>query len=300
MNLNKQQLIQIKNEIHNCRLDLEEIEHGHVHEARKPTHKPNKNMGEGKASKAEIDYRTDLITPFQEPHAKIKKIIHGPGTEEQKKKEIDSTIQDFKKTDFKPIINTHIYDINQTAIDWANKELQRIEDEKKKETLHPTIHEAQGNKYQPNQAETLSPLIIQQYGNMGNILDGLENDIDQAWQRCAIIKKTRPKHQCPFDDYLDESFARAENRADGMGWYGWFKANETGLLATFMMGSVVLGSLEADWTPCEITGDCPTPGPVCEECWALYDENPYLITNWPEEPHFGCRCSMQNVRLASS
>jgi len=293
MGVSKEKLIQIKKEIHNCRLDLEEKEHKNIHEAPKPTFKPNKKMGEGTVSKTEMKYRQALMTPFKSPYNKIKKIIKGNSTDEQKKKDIDATLQSFRgQINFKKIVESHIYDINSSAIDKANKELKALEKEKK-ESLTIIIREANDNKYRPDQALLLSPLLLQQWSNIENILDDLEADIDQAWQRCAIIKQTRPNYVCPFDEYLDDSFYRTQNRTDGMGWYGWFKSNEAGLLATFMMSAAVLGSLVADWVS---MGD----DRVCEDCLELEANSPYLLTEWPQEPHFGCRCEMQNIRLAGS
>jgi uncharacterized protein (UPF0179 family) len=301
MILNREKLIQIQKEVHNCRVDLEEMQHGHVHEARKPTFKPNKNLGEGKASKLEMDYRADLITPFKTPYNKIKEILNGKGNNEQKRREIQDILQDFKRSwNYRATVNEHIYKISDTAIDKANRILKQLEKDAEKEHAFINIMEAtERNKYQPDQSDILSPLLLQQYNNIEDILDSVGYDVDQAYQRCAIIQKTRPDFKCNISDYIDEAFAKAEARADGMGYFGWFKGDEVSELATMILGVGVLGHIEADWTPCEVSGDCPSDGPVCEDCWALYDENPHLIVNWPEEPHFGCRCSRSNYRLAS-
>jgi hypothetical protein len=292
MKITHEKLARIQNEIRNCRLDLEKKAHGHTHEVKKPTFKPNRNFGEGKAGKLETDYQSELKTQLKDPYNKIKAVLRKQGTDDHKKQEIDAIIQDLQRTNYKEIVNQHIYKISDNAIDKADKIIKQLEKEADKEAT-------ERRKYEPDQAETLSPLLIQQYSNAEDILDSVGWDIDQAWQRCKIVKQTRPNFKCNFEDYVDEAFARAEKRTELMAWYGWFKSDELSELATMLVGMGILGDIEADWTPCEVAGNCETDGPVCDDCWALYDGNPYLIVNWPEEPHIGCRCNRENYRLAS-
>jgi hypothetical protein len=248
----------------------------------KPTLKPNLKMGEGTPKKVEVDYRQTLMNPFKEPLVEIKKIIGNDElTIDTKKARINLILTALKNP---PVIQSTLLDITNKAIGTANTALGKIESKDK--TVVNAVQD-----FNPNPHQITAPLMVQQTDNHDNIVDTLENDLNQGLDMCAVQQRKNMNFVCPVD-YVDQSFNTAQNRLDGMGWFGWFNANQIGSIATLALGTVVLGDLIADWVT---AGD----ENVCADCQDMADNGPYSVLSWPEEQHFGDRCSMENIRLAS-
>jgi hypothetical protein len=87
------------------------------------------------------------------------------------------------------------------------------------------------------------------------------------------------------------AFSNAIENMDKLGAYGGQESWKIGQLelyknAQLQMNVVIL----IPWETCETKGDCDTEGPVCEDCQDLENDGPYAPEDYPEPPHFGCRC----------
>lgn len=247
----------------------------------KPTFKPDKTKGEGKPSKNELDYRSILMTPFKEPTKQIKDEITSIKDIDILKSNIHSILTPLKNNPEKDIILTKF---NTDAITLANNNLEITEKNIKQ------IVNSQ-NKYNPNQALLIAPLLLQQQNNLNNIVDSTEYNLNQGLDMCTIQKTKNKDFVCP-DDYVDQSFNQTQNRLDTMGWYGYRQSDQLGTLAVYGMGAVVLGNLVADWLTCEDMGNCSSDSPVCDDCLDMAANGPYSVLNWPDDLHPWDRCGM--------
>lgn len=235
----------------------------------KPTFKPNKNLGEGTASKDEIDYRTELIAVLALLYPSISKIVKNEQLSTDKKIVQITNLINTRVSDKQSVVSTYTKQIFDNAVTTANTNLKKIKSDIKKQI-------PSNNK--------LIPIQDQQNGNLNAIGNTLTARISEGLREQDVNAEIREDYEYNYD-FINSSFNEAQTRFDGMGWYGYYKSNETGLIGTYAMGIVILGELVADW---EDAGD----ESVCPDCQDLADNGPYSVLNWPEEPHFGCRCGM--------
>ncbi|MEN6620855.1 MAG: hypothetical protein ABFD50_04845 [Smithella sp.] len=81
------------------------------------------------------------------------------------------------------------------------------------------------------------------------------------------------------------AFDHQSRIADQMGMFGGTEAEKQGQLEAYYNESVLI-----PWWTCEDTDTCDSDGPVCDDCLQLRDEGPYRPDEFPEPPHYGCRC----------
>jgi hypothetical protein len=91
----------------------------------------------------------------------------------------------------------------------------------------------------------------------------------------------------------ENGFNDAQNNLDKLGLFGWLTTNHLAFYSTLLWGTVLVGEIIADWVT---EGD----DRVCDECLENEANSPYSIFDkiWLIIVHFGCRCWMDNIRLA--
>lgn len=284
----------------------------------KLTFEPNENIGEGGATSEELAYRQELLDLLKELYEDVNEIINQDKGPLDKIRRIDFLIDTFI-SDGQDIVNEVIPQTWDDGVDEAITTLEEIDDTEDFDT---------------NEADTekLDLILQQQLMNIEDIglrlrgrirqsilVNAIQRPLQEAQQQNkAITKKASKKYPASWtpcmiqiarresnltEDELREQciwesgFIEAEENTDKTGVWGWIEANKEALLAGLIMGAGIVGDLIADWATCEDLNNCPSDGPVCDECQAMSGET-YYLTAWPGEPHFGCRCGMDNIRLA--
>lgn len=251
-----------------------------------PDFEIDENIGEGEASPAEKKYRQELLTLIAAIFPAIKKIIKSNDSLETKIKKIDKQLATFKEK-ANSLARKSVDSNFKSGVAKANENLDKIFDDIK--------------KIRADQA-AMNAILEQQLYNIEDITNYLRGRLIQGLYMDEV-------NSVYSQDKRDETFLygvfnEAQSRLDKMGVFGYLKSFDMGNLTTLLAGAALMGAvLEADWVTCEEMGTCaPTDdpegdGPVCEDCLALAENGPYLLTAWPEEPHFGCRCGRRNVRI---
>lgn len=231
-----------------------------------PTFKPNEDLGEGIATKEELNYRTDLIGLLPTSYnALIDLAKDNTITTSQVKQETNSI------TNNKQIINNNLHDMFNPAVDKANTNLQNLKLDIK--TITPPL-------------STLNSLQNQQQYNLQNISSTINDKITMGLQVCQVQNQSREKYDCPTEDDINSAYNQAQNRLDIMGWFGWSNAVSIGLYSVYssaIFGGLIASNIVADW---EDVGD----EHECDDCFALAAGGPYSVLYFPLPPHLGCRC----------
>jgi hypothetical protein len=76
-----------------------------------------------------------------------------------------------------------------------------------------------------------------------------------------------------------------QNIMEQMGQFGYHETSVQSELTVYTQYEVMI-----PWTTCEDNDTCSSEGPVCEDCDSLAGEL-YLPSDFPEPPHYGCRCN---------
>lgn len=279
---------------------------------RELTWTPDENMGEGQATTEELSYRQDLLDLGNRLFKAVGKIMDADYTYSVQIQKIDIAINDFIQEGQKLVLK-QIPKTWNDSVEKGMNTLQRIK---------------RSNKYDEDQIQTQSKdlIISQQQMNIEDIAlrvrgrlrqqilideihttpptpSHINNTITNAiprpnWTQCMIdLNKTSPnlteeelRDECSRE--WETGFSDVEQNLDKMGLAGWLWANKLALISTLAMGTAVIGDLIADWVSQQ-------DDRVCEDCLELEAGSPYSVLSWPDEPHFGCRCEMQNIRLES-
>lgn len=274
MTISRTKLLQLREAVKLCRHEIEQSQHHHLHQASKPDFKPNPNLGEGSASKEEKDYRKEVLALLALLYTPISKIAKDSKLSLDEKIIKTNNLIETNAAKYGQVIVKNTKTIFDSAVTSANNDLKKIDKNLK--------------KLAPSQGY-LDRVQQQQRSNAMHILDALQGKIEMGLFMDEINDDLREDYEYNYA-YVDDAFNESKNRLDGMGWYGWTKSNEAGLIGTFALGAAILGDLVADWVS---MGDDKT----CEDCFELEANSPYSVLSWPVEPHFGCRCGMKNIRL---
>lgn len=84
------------------------------------------------------------------------------------------------------------------------------------------------------------------------------------------------------------AWRNAQNISERTGMYGMIESDKEGWLHVYQN---VYVKVLIPWVTCEDNGNCSSDWPVCEDCQALADEGPYPPDEFPDPPHFKCRCN---------
>lgn len=275
------------------------------------TFKPDEDIGEGTATKEEYAYRQQLLNLLKDLHSDVEDVIKNDDEPLEKIEDVDKLIDSFID-DGQDIVNETIQDTWDEGIEQAIDTLNDIDDDKNNDTINPDTDkldlilqqqlfniEDVGLKIRGR----IRQFILVQAINQQPTTDTKNKTIKKAsptpnstWTECMRelhrlqpkLTETELRDQCEWD----RSFVDAESNIDKMGVWGWIMAHEGSILATLIIGTGVIGDLIADWVT---VGD----DSVCDVCLDLESNNPYSVLDWPSDPHFGCRCEKENVRLAS-
>lgn len=277
--------------------------------------KPDTSMGEGKATPEELEYREALLDLVGRLFKVIGKTMKQDLNLTDKIKKVDLDINDFIMEGQKTVIQ-YIPETWNAGVDEGLSILQKIgkskdirKDKVQTEQRDLVIQQQQMNiediglRLRGRLRQRLNIAAIR--GNKNKIPSHLNNTLINAayppgWTRCMIemhredsgLSEDMLRELCLEMDWMDD-FNDTQTNTDKMGMAGWLWAHKEALLASTIIGTAVLGDLIGDWVT---VGD----ENVCEDCLDLEARSPYSVLEWPDEPHFGCRCSMENIRLASN
>jgi hypothetical protein len=274
------------------------------------TFKPDKDIGEGTATKEELEYRKELLSLLEKLYEEINKFIWKKEAPIKKLDKIEKLIDKFVVNGQK-LVEKSIPQIWDEGIDEGLNELEKIDSEseykidKIDDSKQGLIREQQTRnirKIGNNLLGRLEQLILINTINENKAPSKQKKSIQKAvptsnWTECMrqLNKEDSTLTVDELRDYCESyesAFNEAQNNTDKAGMWGWLAAHREALLSALIMGTGILGDLIADWVT---WGD----DRVCDECLELEAKSPYSILSWPSEPHFGCRCEQQNVRLAS-
>ncbi len=276
------------------------------------TFTPDKDIGEGTATKEEYAYRQELLNLLEDLHGDVEDIIKNDDEPLDKIEDIDKLIDTFIE-DGKDIVNETIQNTWDDGVDDATNTLNEIDDDKNTATINPDTSQLDliiqqqlmniediGLKLRGR----LRQFILVQAINTQTITTTKNKAIKKAsptpsstWTECMRelhklqpqLSETELRDQCEWD----RSFEDAEENMDKMGVFGWLEAHKEAILGTLIIGTSIIGDLIADWVT---MGD----ENVCENCQDAEAGSPYSILDpiWQILIHFGCRCWMDNIRLA--
>jgi hypothetical protein len=258
-----------------------------------PTFEPDAKMGEGTASDTELSFRKALIDLNQPIYdIIIKGIKENEGSLTKQLAIVDEQTALLLKQGT-PIILATDKSMTDDFVTIANSNLKKIT---------PTI-----KQIKPDLSDNLSILQDEQADDWKNICDDLNYKIKSGLRQQALTNnlhtkpapstkaKKKPKKKVVENDYdyVNVAFNQTQQRQDGLGWYGYSQASLIGLHGTYFnaiaaglvigSGGAIVSDLVADWVS---QGDSD----VCPDCEDLEAGGPYSIFNWPQDPHFGCRC----------
>jgi hypothetical protein len=250
-------------------------------------------MGEGTASDTELSFRKALIDLNQPIYdIIIKGIKENEGSLTKQLAIVDEQTALLLKQGT-PIILATDKSMTDDFVTIANSNLKKIT---------PTI-----KQIKPDLSDNLSILQDEQADDWKNICDDLNYKIKSGLRQQALTNnlhtkpapstkaKKKPKKKVVENDYdyVNVAFNQTQQRQDGLGWYGYSQASLIGLHGTYFnaiaaglvigSGGAIVSDLVADWVS---QGDSD----VCPDCEDLEAGGPYSIFNWPQDPHFGCRC----------
>jgi hypothetical protein len=275
------------------------------------TFKPDLSMGEGVPTPEEVQYRQDLLKLAKDLYKKIEGTINQNLPVNDKIRKIDAYINDFILEGQKVVLQ-HIPRTWNNAEKEGMRKLESLAPEKdfQEKKINTSPKDLIIQQQQMNIEDIGLKLRgrIRQYLNIkaiktedktpSHLTNTLTNAVPTSkWTRCMIdLSQTDPslteqelREACEEREW-ESYFGDVENSTDKLGLFGWITANQLGLLAALTMGTVIIGDLVADWVS---QGD----DRVCDECLELEANSPYSVLAWPESPHFGCRCELQNIRL---
>lgn len=275
---------------------------------------PNKNLGEGQATPEELKYREDLLKLTEQLYKDTTKVLNSNSTPDEQIKEINKLIDTFI-SEGQDLVNTSLPETWDKGVNDGIKELKNIDNKKSYNT----------KKIQTNK---LDLILQQQLFNIEDIglklrgrlrqfilINAIQEPNDTSveksiilkatptskWTKCMLQMHTRYPHmseeelRTECEKEIEPAFQDVQDNIDKMGLFGWLTTHHEAFLGTLMMGAMVLGDLIADWVT---MGD----ERVCEECQEAESKGPYSIFDaiWSLLIHFGCRCWMDNIRLATS
>ena len=134
-----------------------------------------------------------------------------------------------------------------------------------------------------------------------NFLSENTPEIDNAIQVISDAENLAPEELSHLTQMMEEgkqygrasdpktaeniTFNHQSQIAEQTGMFGGVEAEKQGRLQCYADQPVII-----PWVTCEDDGTCDSDGPVCDDCLDLRDEGPYSAANFPEAPHYGCRC----------
>lgn len=284
-----------------------------INSAQKPlTFEPDLNLGEGGATDEEIIYRQELLDLAQTLYKNIESTININQQVNDKIRKIDSYINDFILEGQKAVLK-HIPRTWNDGINEGLTTLEEIAPEKKftEDKIIDTTKDLIIQQQQMNIEDIGLKLRgrIRQYLNIQAIRKNdktpshLTNTLTNAtptskWTRCMIdLAQTDPglteeelRELCE-DREWESYFEDVQDNIDKLGLFGFLTAHKEAVASALIIGVGVVGDLVADWTT---QGD----DRVCDDCAALEGQT-FSVLDWPEDQHFGDRCYMDNIRLAS-
>jgi hypothetical protein len=272
----------------------------------------DETIGEGSASEEELAYRQQLLDLLKELYDDVIDIINSNKEPLKKIKQIDNLIDIFID-EGQDIVNEVIPKTWDDGIDESIDTLNDIDDSEDYDT--DNIDTSKRDLILQQQLMNIEDIGLRLRGRIRQslLVTAIKTHDEESTKKSKTIKQKAKKYPASYtpcmiqiaqedpnltEDELREiclwesGFAEAEENTDKMGVWGYLNANKEAILAGLIMGTAITGDLIADW---ETVGD----NNVCEECQDLEANSPYSILKWPSEPHFGCRCKQENVRLAS-
>jgi len=301
----KPELQLINNQIACCDKALEKLKSEKA-EPPKLNFKPNENLGEGQAGEEELEYRQSLLDLLANLHNSINKVIFTDKTHLDKIKLIDKLINSFI-SDGQELADETIPKTWDDGVKEGIKQLKKLNSKNKYNiksidtTKKELIHQQQHLNIQKI-GINLKLFILINFINDHKTPTKSKKSVDKAtpkptWTECMRqLNKEDPslteEELIEWCDEWNSGFIDAQNNLDKAGLFGWLETHKEALLGTLIMGVGIIGDLIADWVS---VGD----ENVCDECLDLEAKSPHHITEWPSDPHFGCRCEQQNIRLAS-
>ncbi len=272
--------------------------------------KPDLEMGEGTPTPEEVEYRQALLDLANRLYKVVKGRFKTITNTQDLIRKIDNDINDFILEGQKVVLQYIPQSWNQSQEEGMSK-LEKIGkskqfdeskiDDNKRDLI---IQQQQANvediglRLRGRIRQYIYIKDVQDNKNVQTLLNSLTNaTYPKSWTKCMIeeykadptLTEEELRNICEGTEWEDE-FQDVQDNLDKVGLFGWVASHKAAMIATMAMGTSVLGSLVADWVT---VGD----DRVCEECQDLEANSPYSVLNWPESPHFGCRCSMENVRL---
>ena len=262
-----------------------------------PTFKPNPNLGEGTASKDEVDYRQKIIDGLKPIDKRFKELKDTKLSPDQVIDEIDTLCAEYIK-DTQAIVTKQVTARYQDGYNKMNDYI-----------LKAGVHAPTQDPIQPR----LQSILRQQLQNIEDIGLRLRGrlrqivNIKDVWSyyqqkpidltqtltddegEYYIDPKTKKKiYISSWDDDSDSAISDAQNNSDSLGLYGFIVGYNSGFLESGLYASALVtgaGTLLIK-IPWVTVGD----ENVCDECESLESEGPFSIWDYPAYPHFGCRC----------
>ncbi|MBZ2167000.1 hypothetical protein [Methanobacterium spitsbergense] len=272
----------------------------------KPTFEPNENFGEGTPTKDELDYRGDLTGYLETIYDKTVKFLLDKETlPEDKIKTIDIFITSFIK-EAQGRVEPLIKDRYQEGYDGMNSTLKGYDVKPpKQKSKQPRLDSIL--RQQLMNIEDIGLVLrgrIRQIFNMDDINSYYASitqssaktkavTIPSTWTQCMKdASKDHPemteielREYCENLGSANSAFNDSQNRLDILGMFGWVESQKTGWLEAGLFAAATLTlAIDVDWVT---VGD----DSVCEYCQDNEDNNPWSITNIPEE-HYGGRCKL--------
>lgn len=295
------------------------------------TFKPNPTLGEGKASKEELQYRQYLLLYVKQMYDAIKKIKNGNELIDAKILAIDKIIDTF-------IINSKTLVQNTVTARYKggyNKLGEMIQ--KFKPSMIPIME-----KDQPRLAAILKQQLmnIEDIGltyrgrvrqlllmrEISNYYYGPKKNPqlvkqaavpDATWNNCMIeLQRTHPEmneedlrnacEESEDDGALDNQTGAVVGRTDQLGMYGYLQSYTAGFMQSgitvekaLMAGNITMLGLgvvsnmlmKIPWVTCEDNGNCSSDTPVCGACLDAKANGPYMPEDFPDDQHMGERCN---------
>lgn len=245
-----------------------------------PSFEVDEEMGEGEASQDELSYRTELLVLLAALFPVITRIVQSNDSIDTKITKIDKELANFQSKASKLAEKSNSAAFK-NAVAEANQTLN---------SLFEDIEKIKADNARLNIIIQQQLYNIEDISNFlrGRIIQGLYiNEVDSVYGQATLD-----------ETFLNTAFNEAQSRLDKMGMFGYLKSFDQGNLTTLLAGAALMGAiLEADWVP-----DYSNPDPEwpCDDCIGLEENGPYLLTEWPEQPHFGCRCDRENIRIVGT
>lgn len=237
-----------------------------------PSFSPDLELGEGEADDSEIEYRESLINELEDLYKIIYPITISTSAFKVKEAKINEALTSFENRT-KEVMNSITNETWEAGVENGNTTLQDVLGTKRK---------FKGDEERLKVIQGEQEINIKDITNFltGRLLVGL-----------AVIDVYQFYEGSPDYNFINGGFNTAQSRLDKMGMYGHTHTNMQSYLSALRAGANVLDKiLIADWVT---WGDSH----VCDDCQDLEANGPYLLSAWPQEPHFGCRCERGDVRV---